>query len=68
MLPKPHFALARRLREDPGAAADPQDLLQDQTVAIARSLAVDKARVTHDILMRALCYQLATNDQARQLR
>lgn len=41
-------------------------LLQDQTVAMARSLAVDKARVTHDILMRALCYQLATDDQARQ--
>jgi type II secretory pathway predicted ATPase ExeA len=41
-------------------------LLQDQTVAVARSLAVDKARVNHDVLMRALCYQLATDDQARQ--
>jgi type II secretory pathway predicted ATPase ExeA len=41
-------------------------LLQDQTVAVARSLAVDKARVNHDVLMRALCYQLATDDQVRQ--
>jgi type II secretory pathway predicted ATPase ExeA len=41
-------------------------ILQDQTVAVARSLAVDKARVNHDVLMRALCYQLATDDQARQ--
>lgn len=42
-------------------------LKQENAVVVARSLAVDKARVTLPVLMRALAYDLATDDKAVKL-
>ncbi len=44
-----------------------QTLKQENAVAVARSLAVDKARVTLQVLMRAIAFDLATDDKALKL-
>jgi len=44
-----------------------QTLKQENAVVVARSLAVDKARVTLPVLMRALAFDLATDDKALKL-
>lgn len=44
-----------------------QTLKQENAVVVARSLAVDKARVTLPVLMRAIAYDLAIGDKAIKL-
>lgn len=44
-----------------------QTLKQENAVVVARSLAVDKIRVTLPVLMRAIAYDLATDEKALKL-
>ena len=44
-----------------------QTLKKENAVVVARSLAVDKARVTLPVLMRAIAFDLATDDKALKL-
>lgn len=44
-----------------------QTLKQENAVVVARSLAVDKARVTLPVLMRAIAYDLAADEKALKL-